>query len=71
MNYIDEKEVLSGRIRELERDYAELLRQNKKLSTEVQMLTDELIYKERITNELVRRINNFIINKYEYIRIKK
>lgn len=58
MNYIDEKEVLSGRIRELERDYAELLRQNKKLAAEVRVLTDELIYREKVMNKVAESIKS-------------
>jgi len=58
MSYIDEKAVLSGRIRELERDYAELLRQNKKLAAEVRVLTDELIYREKVMNKVAESIKS-------------
>lgn len=58
MNYINEKAVLSGRIRELERDYAALLRQNKKLAAEVRVLTDELIYREKVMNKVAESIKS-------------
>lgn len=49
---------LLNTMKELEKDYTELFKQNKKLSAEVEMLTDEIIYRERVLNAIIRKIKS-------------
>lgn len=58
MDNMDKMTNLLNVLKELEVDYIELFEQNKKLSAEVEMLTDELIYRERVLTKVVKNIRS-------------